>query len=129
MAKDNILKPMVSLLLFKVIIILAPSKMDSSMDLERKLMPMEISTMEILLMDFLKAMENIYGLIKQYIKETSNKDIEMDMESGNHPINDKNILDISYSIKSMDMESGNLVIKCTKETMWKEKDVEKDSNI
>ena len=129
MAKDNILKPMVSLLLFKVIIILAPSKMDSSMDLERKLMPMEISTMEILLMDFLKAMENIYGLIKQYIKETSNKDIEMDMEYGNHPINDKNILDISYSIKSMDMESGNLAIKCTKETMWKEKDVEKDSNI
>ena len=53
----------------------------------------------------------------------------MGMEYGNHPINVKNTLDISYWIRSTGMEYGNSVMKCTKGTMWREKDVEKDNCI
>ena len=69
-------------------------------------MPMVINTKDNSLMDYLKVMENIPGLMAQCIKEISSKEPEMDMDFGEVAKDQiKTIKDIICLIKSMGMVS------------------------
>lgn len=69
-------------------------------------MPMVINTKDNSLMDYLKVMENIPGLMAHCIKEISSKEPEMDMGFGEVAKDQiKTIKDIICLIKSMGMVS------------------------
>lgn len=72
---------------------------------EPKYMEMGIDTKDNLLMDFLKAMDNIIGLMDQCLKEILNRVLEMVMGFGKVEMEQtKTIKDIICWIRSMDME-------------------------
>ena len=56
------------------------------------------------LMDSLRAMESIYGLISLFTKATSSKGIKMDMEHGSQAIKNSSIKVITYWIENTAME-------------------------
>ena len=56
-------------------------------------------------MDWLKDMENIFGMMGVFIEEILSKGIEMDMGCGNLRMEKKCIKGITCWIESMDMES------------------------
>lgn len=77
-----------------------------------KYMEMEIDTKDSLLMDSLKVMDNIIGLMDQCLKEILNKVLEMVMDFGKVEMEPmKTIKDITCWIRSMDMEfiTGGMV--------------------
>jgi hypothetical protein len=111
-----------------VISILDNLKMVSSMGMEVKNMPMETITKDSLLTDFLKVMENTFGMTEINIKGTLSRDIEMGMEFGKMIIKTKHIEAITCWIKSMVMEFilGETAI-ATKETILKTIDTAKEN--
>lgn len=60
------------------------------------IMQMGICIKENILMDWLKAMGNMHGLMVALLKEILNRVIEMDMDYGNQKVENNNIKVITY---------------------------------